>query len=136
MTIRLYRAFLLASLAIEIIAMVVGAASTAGLPPELREYRERTNQAIPVWIAVVGLLALVGGIVCIIGLWMLRRWARTLYMALLIAGVVIVPFAGPYVETGWSYGLYALANLLGGVIVALSYWSPVSAHFAPSRAAA
>ena len=136
MTIKLYRTILLVSFVLGIIAMVVGAASTAALPLELREYRERALQNPPMWIVVVGLLAFVGGIVSLIGLWMLQRWARTLYLTLLIAGVGIVPFAGPYVEGGLSYALYALANLIGGTIVALSYWSPISARFEAAPVAA
>ena len=136
MTIKLYRTILLVSFVLGIIAMVVGVASTATLPLELREYRQRALQNPPMWIVVVGLLAFVGGIVSLVGLWMLQRWARTLYLTLIIAGVGIVPFAGPYVEGGWSYALYALANLIGGVIVALSYWSPISARFEGSPVAA
>lgn len=65
----------------------------------------------------------------IIGLWVFKRWGRTLSLLSTIATLVITPFFGAALSTGIENALYEAAALCWGAILALAYYSPIRERF-------
>lgn len=77
-------------------------------------------------VAIPMLLAWLAGL---IGLFFFKRWARTLSLCLTILGLVFGASLGPYLQSGPETALWEAGAMLWGAILALSYFSPVSARF-------
>src|SRR2546430_16890016 len=111
MTVRTFRTLLLISMAMSLAGIASGIFAIAVfLPPELQAYEKHRADAMPTWELVAVPITAVPGLIGLVGLWRLRRWARTLSVAALIFSLLWLPFAGPIVHTGISYFLYAASN--------------------------
>ena len=60
-----------------------------------------------------------------IGLFFFWRPARIVYLIATVAGLLLTPFFGPYVDAGWGTAFDEAAILVSGVILALIYFSPL-----------
>ena len=58
------------------------------------------NRARPEWLQLVALLALVATVVCVIGVWKMRKWAVLAYTGLCIAGLLFTAMMGVWSLTG------------------------------------
>jgi hypothetical protein len=72
------------------------------------------------------LLAVAAGLY---GLYMFKRWGRALSAYTTGLGLVVFGFSGPSLYGGVEYALFEASALLWGAILALSYYSSVSAEF-------
>jgi hypothetical protein len=68
------------------------------------------------------------------GLYMFRRWGRMLSLHSTLAGLVLFPFFGPSVYSGLESALFEASTLLWGAILALYYYSGISARFSANIA--
>jgi len=83
-----------------------------------------------IWLAVGTLGALVlAWLAGLIGMFRFKSWARplSLYSTLII--YVLYPFLGTSLLSGVEAALFDASTLLWGAILAVSYFSPVSARF-------
>lgn len=82
----------------------------------------------PMALAVVFFLlaAVVAGL---IGLFCLKRWGRSLSLYSTVAGMCLYLFTGPTVQSPLESLFVDLSTFLWGVILALSYWSPIASRF-------
>ena len=108
------------------------------LPFLLREYAA-AEAARPATAtdAVVGWLTLLwaaGSLVASVGVFMLRRWARSLFLVMALLGCALQALLEPSVTTGWSVAAETGAQVLVGVTLGVVYFSPVRGYFA-TRAA-
>ena len=83
---------------------------------------------------LVGLTAL--SVANIIGLYRFRHWARVLGLWMCVLAVPLTISFGPLLETGLEAALMDLSTLLWGGLLALAFYSPVSAEFTAGRRAA
>ena len=83
-----------------------------------------------VWIAgfILGGLG-VAVLAGFVGLFFFKNWARSLSLYLQFAGFLLHPFFGPSVSSGLETALVEACATIWGAILALSYFSPVSARF-------
>ena len=81
-----------------------------------------------VLLSLVWLLA--GRAVAWIGLFVFWGPARMWYLVTSLVGLAIVPFFGPYVETGLAYTLNSTVQLVSGMVLALIYYSPLKELYA------
>jgi cell division protein FtsW (lipid II flippase) len=65
----------------------------------------------------------------IVGLWLFKRWGRTLSLYATVAALVIVPFFEPTLLSGLENALYEAAALCWGAVLALAYYSSVRERF-------
>lgn len=65
----------------------------------------------------------------LIGLFFFKRWARSLSLALTFLGLAILVSLGPTLLSSLESSLLEASSMLWGVILALAYFSPVSARF-------
>lgn len=83
------------------------------------------------------LIAMLGVQVAVIaGLFLFKRWARSLSLWLTVAGLLLVPFAGATLAWGLESALWEASTLLWGAILVVAYWSPVRAAFGDADALA
>lgn len=113
--------------------VVTALATNQYLPTELRNYQEAiTNTDVTVvdWIVfAVAFAVFVCAIIVSVGLYRFRRWAKSLLLPTHIVALILMPFYGPNVMTGWAYTTTYLYSVLTGGLLFLVYLSPVSYMF-------
>jgi hypothetical protein len=122
---------------IEIVSTLLGMyadiALEATFPPELRAYLLTQSQgafgAKETLTAVILAAFLVALVVAWVGLWFMKRWARTLYTTLVVIGLVLTLFLGPVVTSAFAAALYSIATLAGGVMLGLLWLSELRVEF-------
>lgn len=83
------------------------------------------------WQVISLLMAfIVAVIVGLVGLFKYKARGRSLSLYTTLAGLAISPFLGSSLSSGLETSLSEAATMLWGVILALSYFSPVSKRFA------
>jgi hypothetical protein len=68
------------------------------------------------------------------GLYMFKRWGRSLSLYSTMAGLVVFPLFGPSLYGGIESALFEASTLTWGAILALSYYSAVSGSFGADTA--
>lgn len=106
--------------------------------PEVLAHAQQASYAslspLSRWLlAILGQIALVGGIASTLGLLLFRPWAPHLAVAITVVALCIGPLLGIRVVSGWQEFLSSLSTTLWGVILALSYSSPLKGRFAATR---
>jgi ABC-type arginine/histidine transport system permease subunit len=108
-------------------------ASWLTLPPDLKGYLEAKPNAEPTietWIIfAAGVLILIASIIIYVGLYRFRPWAKTLLWPIHLAALLMMPFYGPSILSGWANALSYLYALVNGGILFLVYLSPLGQMF-------
>jgi magnesium-transporting ATPase (P-type) len=86
------------------------------------------------WFVFVVMLPLVLSFVAgLFGLYMFKSWGRSLSLYSTLAGIVLFPFLGPSLYGGLESAIDELASMILGAILALSYYSNISAKFSANN---
>jgi hypothetical protein len=126
MSIKKFRLILALYLAFVVLAIVGHVVGAPNLPPPLREFvaaADKTTWMVS-WLGVAYLM--MASISCI-GLFLFKNWARLLFVVATLVGAM--PWDGPTVYPAMKYLFINLEFVLAGVIIALSYFSPVRGRF-------
>jgi len=93
-------------------------------------YEARSN-VIGVYLLYAALLLAVASafIASLVGLYRFRRWGRTWSLWLTLASQSVFFLVGPMVAEPLDWFLYTLSNMLWGAVLAVAYFSPLSARF-------
>jgi hypothetical protein len=117
-------------------AVVFGFYEEGNLPETLRSYiSEQDNMPITRTEIVVLCLAiplLIGEIISSVGIYRLKSWARTPYVACSVLITFVFLFLGPVVTPPIEGTLQYLANAIEGFVIALMYFSAVRESFESS----
>jgi len=112
---------------------VVGLVEERFLPELLRIYihQQDTRSLTPSKIVFLslGFLSVLGLLVASFGIYRLRPWARTPYVACLFIFALVFLFLGPVISGSIEGILEYFANGLLGFTVAMLYFSEVRTHF-------
>lgn len=99
------------------------------LPIQVREYLEweanRDLTTLDLVLMTTLLVLVIGYLVSSVSLFLLRKWARWMYLACVIVGYILVPLGGATVEHGLAYTLGDVSEMLSGVIIALVFFTDV-----------
>ena len=116
------------------LSIVVFQLEAKDLPFLLQEYAAQRDLAAPTagdqligWYALVWI---VGSVVASVGVFLLQRWARLLFLAMAALGCVLQAFLEPSVSTAWSATAETAAQVVVGITIGVLYFSPVRGHFA------
>ncbi len=116
------------------LSIVIFQVEVANLPFLLQEYAAAEATRPPTVLdAVVGWLTLlwaVGSLASSVGVFLLQRWARPIFLAMALLGCVLQALLEPSVTTGWSVAAETAAQVVVGVTIGVAYFSPVRGHFA------
>ena len=133
MTKQQFRILIVLNWLLTITAAIVFLSTRTSLPTELKTYLENqksigesTADSILLWVDVS---LLVFAITVSIGLLLFKRWARSFLLPVYLFSVLLIPTRAVYIDTGWSQLVFSLANMTGGMILALVFFSPLSALF-------
>jgi hypothetical protein len=103
------------------------------LPPELMAYVDASGHsplsASGIILYAAAVIGLVLWVVVSIGLFLFRRWAKALYPLVFAIELVLILTRSVHIETGWVKGFAYLNHVVGGMILASAYFSPVSRYF-------
>jgi uncharacterized membrane protein (DUF485 family) len=128
-----FRWLVTAHVVVTILAIIVTFAGESSLPEPLRDYvaaqYEADLTASKIVIAAIGIPLIIALAVSIIGLYLFWWFARPLSVIVWAIGLILQPFAGPYVDWGLAVSLYELAALLMGVVLAVIYITPAKVWF-------
>ena len=81
------------------------------------------------WLLVGGAIA-VAGLAAMVGLWLFRPWAPRWALVTTALSVALFVPQGANAVSGWSMALTDLSSILWGAVLALTFFSPLSARFA------
>jgi len=140
-TIRTFRIILLLWATSPIGAVVSYILFRHTLPPDLLAYKHSvavSHVASPLYPLSLGVASvfLLVFIVSFIGLYRFSRFARPLFTIWLASAFVSVLFYGPRVETPPVAWFEDASTILGGIVLAVIYWSPLHEHFTKHKTAA
>jgi hypothetical protein len=133
-----FRLLIVAEILLTIGGVIASFLGEASLPEALRTFESTRYEAetVPMLLVSFGLFILI--LICLliawVGLLLFWRPARPLYLLSMAAGLFLMPFLGPFVDTGLSYALAEAVNIIGGIILALVYFSPLKELFERTKA--
>jgi hypothetical protein len=82
------------------------------------------------WLPLTVIGALIAAwLMGLVGLLLFKRWGRTLSLYSTLAEFVVYPFQGPSISSALESTFLEASILLWGVVLALAYFSTVSARF-------
>jgi hypothetical protein len=85
---------------------------------------------LPLLIAGTGaILTIVLGIAALVGLLCFRRWGRVVALTVTVLASITYPFLGFVVSSGLALVAYELSSMSWGAVLAMAYFSPLSARF-------
>ena len=116
-----------------IASCVVYFATIDYLPEQLQNYLEELKNVEPTnneWFLIsIGLFLFIAYIVIYIGLYQFKGWAKRLLLPIHAFALIITPFTGISIETGWVSAINYLYCLVNGGILFLVYLPPVNLMF-------
>lgn len=113
-------------LALIVISIVLSMVLQPFLPEPLRAWIAENEQQIrpaDLMLFVLFIPLLIALVVASVGLLLLKRWAAWLYLYVNVLGLLLVPFMGPTVEHAVAEMFSEAATMLGGVVLALAFFS-------------
>ena len=127
-----FRQLLLLYVLLELASIALGHIPNSYSPTLSEAYSNEPNPWLlqQTWL-FFGILAILGaiGIAGLVGLFLFRAWGRTLSVSFTLAVLVLMPFAGPTLYSALEQLPSEAASTVWGAILALAFWSPVSARF-------
>ena len=120
-------------------SIMVQEVTDRSLPPELRSYlgidesvlnTQMTAVAplsdVPYWL---GTAIIVIGLVASFGLYLGKRWGRSLFFLTFVASLLVTLLTPVYIDTGWTVFVSYLVGITEGMILGLAYFSHVKRMF-------
>ena len=134
---RFFRGLILASVALPVLGGTITLLLPNLLPESLRLAEEQMFDAWSldslIGLVIGGLAYGLAAIVALVGLFLFKRWARPLNVALTGGLFVIWPVIGYNISSGWAQACNDVAFVLWGVVLAMAYLPPICERFAPSE---
>jgi len=98
---------------------------TQSLPEPLASYANAQMNKGVTAKAILDLIALAGLLFSYVGLFSLKRWGRTLFVAATIILTFLTLFDHPVIVTANTNVLSSIGDMLGGAIIAISFFTPL-----------
>jgi len=130
---RTYRILIVLNWATAILGGIVYVATRNYMPVEILLYRERMIRlGVSPFRIILFCVDVILIIVCVInsiGLFRFRKWAKTLLVPLYVIAILGVPTNPVYIETGWTHMVFYISSVIGGMILAMTFFSPLAEVF-------
>jgi len=130
---KIFRILIVLNWATAIAGAIVYVTTRGSLPVELTPYLENRRrlgvtqfERAILWIEIVLFIV---SVVDSIGLFHFRRWARTLLVPLYVIATLLLPTNAVYIQTGWTRMLLSISTVIGGMIIAMVFFSPLAEVF-------
>lgn len=137
----LFRSIMIGSLVLEVMSVIAGETLSQTLPAPLRQYLATEgvelsqDEAIKMLVIALTLVvpSLIALIVAIVGIWKFKPWARTLYVVLSILTFLVPLALGPVIMNPWENLFMSLAELSGGIVLAMMFLPPIAHEFEKNK---
>jgi uncharacterized transporter YbjL len=83
----------------------------------------------PIILGIAAFGMAIAGIMGTIGLFLLKRWSRSLMLVVTVGAFACYPFLGAMVQSGWAYMLIEVSMTMWGAVLAMAYFSELKIHF-------
>jgi len=123
-TTNLIRGLVIAEVLVLFLAVAISLYMEQYLPQVLQEYlnQELENSLIEenmFFFSILAFAVLLIYLASIVGILLIKSWAKNLYILSLVLGFIAMPFIGPTVEHSFAQALTDLGLLISGAIAAL-----------------
>lgn len=132
--ISIFRIVLVTGIVTALICVAISFGLSDTLPPILQDYLAQLDseeladgEFILLLLGVI--VALILSIVVTIGIWMFKRWARTLYIAIIVISFPMYIVMGPVVMTAWEAMFADMSLILDGILIAMMYTGSIGKIF-------
>jgi hypothetical protein len=129
-----FRFLLIASLVTGLIGSFLDIVFPSLVPEALSQAQANydADYSVPmlILIAVGTLVMLIGGITSAVGLYLFKPWAPRFSIILTVGAIVYMPVFGGVTNSGLSFTVIELSNILWGVLLTVAYVTPIKERFA------
>jgi hypothetical protein len=134
MTPSLFRKLLLLSITFAVIGALLDIIFPHLIPDPLYRAQEAVEQSALstefIVLLILGIPVVIGHIVSAVGLFYFYPWAPRLAIITTLLIFMVYPLLGYFLSSGWAMALTDCSTMLWGVILALTYYSPIAGRFA------
>ena len=128
MTIKAFRIFLASACVVLVLAVIATFATRQFLPDELRAYLStRHHEAVTrigIFRFIILLSIMLVSVVSIVGMFMLKKWARVLATGITVVSVVIsISSFYPIIRSSMADTLMSVTSLLNGIILCAMWFA-------------
>jgi hypothetical protein len=117
----LFRFILIGNIVMGILSIVAGETLSQNL--NITEVELSNIQVI------FSLVAIILFIISIVGLWKIKKWARTIYVMLMLMDIVMTSTMGDINQNAWELMFSEISSLLDGILIAMMYSGETKKEF-------
>jgi urea transporter len=130
----LFRKLLLLSIILAVIGVLLDIMVPTLIPDPFYQAQEKVEQGASftefIVLAWLGVPIIIVNFISVIGLFCFRPWAPRIAIIATLLSFAIYPLLGYYLSSGWALVLTDFSTLLWGVVLTLTYSSPIRKRFA------
>jgi hypothetical protein len=129
----LFRKLLLLSIVFGVIGALIDIMLPHLIPDPLYQAQEKVEQLASstenIILIILGVPILITFIISAVGLFYFHPWAPRVALITTLLTFVIYPFFGYYLSSGWAMAFTDCSTMLWGMILTLTYCSPIRKCF-------
>jgi urea transporter len=129
-----FRKFLLLSIILGVIGILLDIMLPSLIPAPLYQAQEEVEQSVSstefIVLLLISIPLIIVNLISVIGLFCFRPWAPRLAIIATLLSFMIYPLLGYSLSSGWALALTDLSTMLWGVVLTLTYYSPIRKRFA------
>jgi hypothetical protein len=133
----LFRVSIIAEWSLLVFGITLFSMLDSSLPDLLQQYQvfesERNMTLSDIIFLGIGIPVVLLNLISSIGLYFFRSWARPIYVATAVLSILVMIFSPPTVSTGIESAFEQFSILIGGVIIALMFYSDITDKFIRSE---
>jgi urea transporter len=107
------------------------------IPASLYQAQEEVEQAAShtefIVLLLIGIPIIIVNIISVVGLFRFRPWAPRIAIIATLLSFMSYPLLGYSLSSGWAKALIDFSTMLWGVVLTLTYCSPIRKRFAHRR---
>jgi len=81
------------------------------------------------FIGLISFIIIIAGMIATIGLYLLKKWSRSLAVFVSLLVVIIYPALGPNLQSGWSLMFLETSMMLWGAVLSMTFFSDLKIQF-------
>jgi urea transporter len=129
-----FRKLLLLSIMLAVIGILLDILLPSLIPDQLYRAQEEVEQSASstefIILLLISIPLIIVNIVSVVGLFFFRPWAPRIAIIATLLSFMIYPLLGYSLSSGWALALTDFSTLLWGVVLTLTYCSPIRKRFA------
>lgn len=133
----LFRKLLLLSIILPAIGIFLDVVFPNLIPQPLYQAQQEVDQSVSsnefIVLLLISIPIIIVNIISVVGLFRFRPWAPRIAIIATLLSFAIYPLLGYSLSSGWAQALIDFSTMLWGVVLTLTYCSPIRKRFAHRR---